>query len=280
MAAIIVIIQPSCSTEKRVAKKLMKLDQDNLNNIRPWPYNYTYHEYVNMLDNAKIRQEFYRKRELQARIADDKRTQKTMQKNVDDYQKTINKLEKDRQFYKIYKLREKEIKVKIKQEQKVQKDIERQKANVDKEALRRQKESDKQRQQFIKERKQRLDEKKKRLENEKKLLVSKNKENGQAIKQKKKELADLQKIANESGDPDDPNFVEGISVLTMELQQLETEKQDIEQKLDDITIEIEEFIEEQYTPKDTVIENQMILSTDPIPQKTDEKIDKLPDDNE
>lgn len=277
LAAIIVISQPSCNTEKRVAKRLMKLDKDNLNTKRPWPYNYTYHEYVQMLDNAKIRQEFYRKRSLQARIAKDKRTQDTMDDNVKEYQNTIDRLEKDSQFHKIYKLREREILVKIKKEKKTQKEIEKQKIRIDKKALARQKEVLKRSEQNIKERQQRLNEKKKRLEDEKKEYANKNKANNLALKQKRKELSQLHKIADESGTPDDPNFVEGLNILTDEIQQLEIEKQGIEQKIDALTLEIEEFIEENYTPKDTVIKSQMILSTDAIPQQTSEKIKALPD---
>lgn len=278
MVAIITITQPSCNTEKRVTKKLLKLEKGDLNKVRPWPHNYTYHEYVQKLDNAKIRQEFYRKRALQARIAEDKVTEKVMNDNVDEYEKTITNLERDKQFYKIYKLREQEIHVKIKQEQKVQKDIAKQKDRIDKEALQREKDDNKKREEFIKNRLQRLDEKKKRLEDERKEYVNTNKDTNKSLEKKRKELRQLQKVANESGDANDPNFVEGIAALTAEVDQLETIKQTTEIKIEDLTSEIEDFIEENYTAKDTVIESQMILSTDPIPQRTDEKIKALPEE--
>ena len=277
LAAIIVISQPSCNTEKKVAKKLMKLDQDQLNTIRPWPYNYTYQNYVQMLDNAKIRQEFYRKRELQARIADDKRTQNMMNDNVDEYQKTIERLEKDHHFYKIYKLREHEIQVKIKKEQKIQKDIEKQKYRVDKNALARQKELEKRREQGIKDRIDRLDEKANRLKAEKKEYITESKEISKTLKQKTKELAQLQEIANASDDPNDPNFVEGISILTLNISQLEIKKQDLDEKVDTLTLEIDAFIEEYSTPKDTIINSQMMLSTDKTPLQKNVRIEALPD---
>ena len=263
LTAAITITLPGCNSEKRVTKALMKMDQEDLNHVRPWPKDYTYFEYAEKLDNAKLRQEFYKKRAIQARIAKDASSVAIQKQNIAEYQKIIDRLEKDKKFYKIYKLRDKELKLKIKEEQRVQRDIEKQKATLDNTASKRQKEINKQAQKSLKERKKRLDDKRKRLEGEKKTLVSNQKEAEHLLKSKHKELEEIQQAARESGNPDDPTFTEVINSLNDDISKLEAERKVYEDKFNAKTIELEDFVNENYAKRDTVIESQMELSTDP-----------------
>lgn len=272
IAAIFAISQSGCNSEKRVTKALIKMDQEDLNKVRPWPKNYTYYEYADMLDNAKIRYEFYKKRAIQARIANNEATAEIQKKNMEEYQKKIRNLENDRKFYKIYKLHDKELKIQIKNEQRVQNDIEKQKMKIDNTALKRQKEINKNTQKNIKEQQKRLDDKRKRLEKQQKELITDNKTTDKTLKQKNKELETIKKTAQESGNPNDPTFTEIINTLEAEINKLETERVKSKDELNTKTIELEIFIEENYAKRDTVIESQMKLSTDPIPQSTDKII--------
>ena len=277
MATIIIISQPSCNSEKRVAKQLQNLDRDDLNKKRPWPYNYTYQEYVQILDNAKIRQETYKKRYLQAGLVNDKHTQEMMKNNIAKYQKKIDRLEEDSQFHKIYKLREREIQVKIKNEEKNQDEIKKQQLGLDKAKEAKKKSITKQRKQMVKDRQKRLEEKEGRIIDKKIKYQKENKIIDQEITQKKKERDQIQEIAESSTTPNDPNFIEGIELLTSDIKVLETEKQRIEKQIEDIILELEEFQKEYATKNDTIIESQMMLQTDSIPTKTSNIIKALPD---
>lgn len=262
------ILLPGCNAEKRLQKAIMELDQNKLNKQRAWPYNYTFQEYTYQLDNAKLRQEFYRKRGIQARIAGDKRTQAVMEKNVDQYQKTIDRLEDDKEFYKVYKMREHEIKLKLKEEQKVQAAIEKRKQKLDKEALKRDKTQDKHKKKLQRERQSILDNKMKRLENQKKEYISTHKETEKTLKDRRKELSTLEKIATESGSPNDTGFEEERERLNNEIERLNNTSIDLLNDIDSINIVIEKFIFENYNKKDTVVENQMKLTPQTVPQKT------------
>ena len=207
-AAMIALGMSSCSSEKRVTRALLKLERYDLNNIRPWPYNYTYYEYTERLDEAKLRQEFYRKRELQARIAKDKTTVKTMQENIKRYQKKIDYLEEDKVFFDIYMLRYREIKIKLKKDQQAQKQITKQKLKIDRK-------SDKNRSTLEKKHKAQDKERQRQFNEKKALLAEKKKAHDQLIKMKERELKQVQRKVKKA-DSDEKVFYQDeiISILS------------------------------------------------------------------
>jgi len=247
----ILAFSPSCSSHRRLQKALIALDQDELNSKRAWPYNYNFSEYSQHLDEALLRQEFYRERGVQARKAGDKRMQAIMENNVEQYQKTIDRLKSDKEFYKVYKLQAKQMRAKQKEENQEQKALDKQKLMVDKNARKRQKEVAKKKKQNLKQNKKLLKDKEKRLKEQQKKHLKKQEETEKLIKEKQKELALLEEVAQESGVPDDPSFVEERERLTTDLERLERSYTQLENDIESLNVAIDKFTPQNDSPQDS-----------------------------
>lgn len=108
----------ACNSQKRTTKALMKMNSKEMNSIRPWPHNYSYQEYVDQLNEVKLRKEFYTERKMQASVAGDNKTAQIMGNNIIQAEKKIKRLEKDKKFHKIYKIQSRAAKKKNKKEPK------------------------------------------------------------------------------------------------------------------------------------------------------------------
>ncbi len=249
-------------SEKRFQKAVLKLDKEMLNQKRAWPYNYTFNEYLQQLDNTILRQEFYRKRASQAKEAGDERTLMTMKRNIESYQETIDRLKDDKKFYNVYKLRQDEIKIKIRQEEIKVKMAQKQEVEYQKTLQREANDIEKRKKQLLKEKQKKLDDNRHRLETQIAGLKKEAKTNTKRLSKYQKELYVLEEIIATDSIKDDPSINEGKTQLTYKINELNFKQDSISTELDIVTANLDKFIEENYSKKDTIVEKQMILSTD------------------
>lgn len=211
----------ACSREKRVTKALMRYDQNSSNHKRAWPYNYTYQEYAYELDNAKIRQEFYRKRKLQAQISDNKKTAEIMGNNIQKYQKKIDRLEDDKEFYRIYRLRSQEVDLKIKQAKRSQREIEKNDKNAKKAEKKKLKSFEKEQHKQNQNRNKDL---KKNIAKEQEAIVNQNKNKDQKIQKLKNEIRRLQKALDKADEDDKSYYEDEIEFLKLDIEELQKQR--------------------------------------------------------
>lgn len=217
-------LNTSCDSQKRVSKALQKLESNKGHQkIRSWPYNYTFHEYSEQLDDAELRQAFYEKRKTQALIAKDKKTAEVMQNNIETYQRTIDRLKDDKKFYKIYKLRSKEVELKIKEENKTKKAIEKQKLKLDRDKLRENKAAYREKKKLYNAQQQAIKERRKALEKDKKKAEKAKEEHLNKIKDKKKEIDNLYKVIEKAPESEQVKYQRQIQSLQNQIRVLQGE---------------------------------------------------------
>lgn len=258
-------VLPACSTEQRVAHRLEKLNTYPEKKVRAWPYNYTYNQYAEMFDEARVLRTFYRKRKGQYRSYGAEKTAKTMDDNIKKYKKKIKRLKKDRPYYRIYRLQQRIVKEELKKQKRLEKKKAKSLPNGggSGDLGKSKREIKKQRKAHIKERENRLDERRVQIEEQRKELVRKLKDKNKALKQKEQERAALINAIEHSRMPD--NDLEAKEEkLTRDIERLEKERQNLEIKIDETTEALEDFIRENYGSDADENPSQMRLSTDPV----------------
>lgn len=254
--------------ERRFQKAIIKLDKKMLDQKRAWPYNYTFMEYLQKLDNSRLMLESYKDRAKEASDNDDARRVHIMNTNIERYEATIKQLKDDHKFYNVYKMRQDKIKIDIKAKERLKREQEIAEIKYKKEIIRDEKEAAKQAKILIREKELILIKRRKRMEAKINEIEKTKKGNLKIVKQKQKELTALYKTAEEFGNTDNPSFTEKMKIINNELEILNNNNESISKQLDSLNVDLDKFIEENFNKKDTVTENQMILSKEDIPTTT------------
>ena len=226
LLALALALMSACDSQKRVSKALLKLEKsDEYKKTRSWPQNYTFGEYSEQLDDAKLRKAFYEKRKTQAIIAKNRKMVDVMQNNIEQYDKTIDRLKSDKKFYKIYKLRSKKVKLKIKEENKTKRALEKQKSKLDRKAIRANKEKLKKHKKNNREQARKVKEKRKELEKRKDNVIKKKEAHLKQIEDKRKEIKRLEKLKEKASITAQSSYTKHIQLLRNEISVLVEQSQ-------------------------------------------------------
>lgn len=233
------LLSYACDSQKRVTAALLKLERsEDYKKTRSWPQNYTFGQYSDQLDDAKLRKAFYEKRKTQAFIARDKKTVDVMQDNIKAYDKTIERLKKDKKFYKIYKLRSKNVQLKIKEENKTKHALEKQKLKLDKKEMRANKAKLKERKLATKEQQRIIDNKRKELRKRKSIAEKSKNEHAKKIEERRKEIKRLEKLKTKVPVEAQSSYSSQIQFLQREIKVLQGESKTYDAPIESLEKEI------------------------------------------
>lgn len=272
--ALIVISLTACSSQQKLDKEILKLNQG-----RAWPHNYTFLEYCEHLDEAEKKKVLLATRKKQAKEKKEERTLDVLNKTSQQNEKNINRLKKDKDFYKVYKLRVRqenkpiadedletsqivnEHKEQIKSENKKQ--IKARKKH-EKEMYAKRQKSNKERQKSIKEREERTDAKLQDLRDKREAIANKDVVVNKDISTKEKEIAKLLKEQSKAPEEDKEYYDDEINFIREEIVSINEQKGDTQNSLDSMDLVIERFIELHYTTDSTSTEAKPALNA-PLP---------------
>lgn len=251
-----------CNSQKRVNKALMKLNQEELGQLRPWPHNYTFFEYSDLLDEARHKEVFLKTRKKQAKKADDKRMELVMEKNIELNDQNIKRLKADKKFYKVYKLRYREVSLKLKAEKKALHKVEKQKKKQEKERHQRRDESREKRKEREKKQEKMTDAKLDKLEAKQEIIEDKDEVLEDAIKDKEKEIASLKKEQTKAPDEDKGYYDDEIDFINQEIETITEKKAETQFSLDSMNIIIDKFKSMHYGSDTT---STVDTNSEPLP---------------
>lgn len=264
-----------CSSQKKLDKKVLKLDQG-----RAWPYNYTFIEYFEQLEYAYNKRELLAMRQKQAKKTWRNRENKDLKKNKTlavlkitskRNEKDIKRLKKDKEFYRAYKIRARlvsktpkdnnEQTSQIRNETKAQTKA---RESYEKELKTRKAKSNKKHEKSKKERQERTDAQLENLRERRDAIENKDAVINKEVSIKEKEIAKLLKEQSKAPEEDKEYYDDEIDFIREEIKSINEQKGDTQGSLDSMDLVIDRFIELHYTTDSTSTKGKRVHNT-PLP---------------